>query len=201
MTLSFPCSWRPVAVLLAFQATLVALALSGLARADEPVSPTLRVLLSAPRHVSDLEEDDGQREERLKAIADAIDTATPHPHERALLLAQGWHESRWATFVHLDLPRCAEGHQGWCDHGRAWSPWQLHGTDRSHDMSWAAARAIALLRYYARRCGAPGLTTNRSVKAGLSGYATGGRLCLWRGADERVRTWRRYLERMGGGGS
>src|SRR5690606_27164030 len=53
MNLSSPHSWRPLAVLLAFQAALVALALAGLARADEPVSPTLRILLSVPRHPSD----------------------------------------------------------------------------------------------------------------------------------------------------
>lgn len=199
MTLSFPCSWRPVAVLLAFQAALAALALVGLARADEPVSPTLRVLLSAPRHVSDLEEDDGQREERLKEIAAAIDTATPHAHERALLLSVGWWESRWAAYVQLDEPRCSGSDHPACDHGRAFGPWQAWGMSRAETVDEQAVRALSLLRYHARRCGRPGLATATSVRAGVSGYATGGRLCRWRGAESRVRTWRSVVARLGGG--
>lgn len=198
MNLSFPHSWRPVAVLLAFQAGLVALALSGLARADEPVSPTLRVLLSVPRHVSDLEEDDGQREERLKEIAAAIDAATPHAHERALLLAKGKHETWWASYIHYDLPRCSEGHGGRCDNGESWSPWQLKYTDRQGGVDRAAKLAIAELRRKARACGFRSLNTTRAVRAAISGYAVGNG-CSWSGADERVATWREYLARLGGG--
>lgn len=198
MNLSFPHSWRPVAVLLAFQAALVALALSGLARADEPVSPTLRVLLSAPRHVSDLEEDDGQREERLKEIAAAIDTATPHAHERALLLAQGKHESHWAAYIHHDGPRCREGHGGRCDGGQSWSLWQLKYTDRSGGVERAARIAIRRLRGHARRCGYTTLASDEAVRAAISGYAVGNG-CSWSGADERVVTWRSVVARLGGG--
>ena len=198
MTLSSPHSWRPVAVLLAFQAGLVALALSGLARADEPVSPTLRVLLSVPRHVSDLEEDDGQREERLKEIAAAIDAATPHAHERALLLSVGWWESRWASYVQFDAPKCHGENHPACDHGRAFGPWQGWRMSRTETLDEQAARALSLLRYHARRCGEPGLATPASVRAGVSGYATGGRVCRWPGAEKRVRTWRSVVGRLGG---
>lgn len=190
MNLSFPHSWRPVAVLLAFQAGLVALALSGLARADEPVSPTLRVLLSAPRHVSDLEEDDGQREERLKEIAAAIDAATPHAHERALLLSVGWWESRWAAHVGSGAVRG--------DDGRAAGYWQQWGLDDETGLDGHAERALMLLRYHARRCGRPGLATLASVHAAVSGYATGSK-CSWSGARKRVRTWRSVVARLGGG--
>lgn len=191
MNLSSPYSWRPVAILLAFQAALVALALSGLARADEPVSPTLRVLLSVPRHVSDLDEEDGTRAARLKAIASAIDAATPHAHERALLLAVGWHESRWASSVGSgDVLG---------DEGRARGYWQQWGLDESASLDEQASRALMLLRYHARRCGGPGLATVASVRAGVSGYATGGRLCRWSGAEKRVRTWRSVVARLGGG--
>jgi len=191
VTISTRC-WRAVAVLVAVQVALVALALAGLARADEPVSPTLRVLLSAPRHVSDLDEDDGHRRERLEALADAIDAATPHPHERALLLSVGWWESRWSSAVGSGEVRG--------DDGRAAGYWQQWGLYDGASMEEQAARAVSLLRFHARRCRQPGLTTPASVRAAVSGYATG-RLCRWVGADKRVRTWRGYLARMGGGGS
>lgn len=199
MTISTRC-WRAVLVLAAIQFALAALALAGLARAQETeaVSPTLRILTSAHRHVSDLDEEDGTRAARLKAIASAIDTATPHAHERALLLSVAWHESRFASYVDLDLPQCRDGVEGVCDAGRAWSIYQLHGQDRTGDRYYAADVAIRMLRYHADRCGHPGLTTAASVRAGVSGYATGGRLCRWVGAEKRVQTWRRYLARMGG---
>lgn len=206
MTISTRC-WRAVLVLAAIQFALAALALAGLAKAQDREKPapevpaesvTMRILLSAPRHVSDLDEEDGQRAARLKAIASAIDTATPSAHERALLLSVAWHESRFASYVDLDLPQCRDGVEGVCDAGRAWSIYQLHGQDRTGDRYYAADVAIRMLRYHADRCGHPGLTTAASVRAGVSGYATGGRLCRWVGAEKRVQTWRRYLARMGG---
>src|SRR5690606_28136633 len=136
MNFSFPHSWRPLAVLLAFQAALVALALAGLARADEPVGPTLRILLSVPRHTSDHAEEDGTRRARLEGIADAIDTATPHAHERALLLAVGWHESRWSSAVG------AGDHLG--DEGRARGYWQQWGLTEDATLEHQADRAIRL---------------------------------------------------------
>ena len=188
MTISTRC-WRAVAVLVALQAALVALALAGLARADEQ-SPTLRILLSVPRHTSDHAEEDGTRRARLEGIADAIDTATPHPHERALLLSVGWWESRWSSAVG------AGDHLG--DEGRARGYWQQWGLTEDATLEHQADRAIRLLRYHARRCGAPGLASGTSVRAAVSGYATGGRLCRWSGAEKRVQTWRRYLARTGG---
>src|SRR5690606_18262106 len=189
VTISTRC-WRAVAVLVALQAALVALALAGLARADEQ-SPTLRILLSVPRHTSDHAEEDGTRRARLKAIASAIDAATPHAHERALLLSVGWWESRWSSAVG------AGDHLG--DEGRARGYWQQWGLDESASLDEQASRALMLLRYHARRCGGPGLATVASVRAGVSGYATGGRLCRWSGAEKRVRTWRSVVARLGGG--
>lgn len=192
-----PRCWAAVAVLVFAQA-VAALGVIGIARASGS-SVTLRLLQQAPREVSDLDEDDAVRAARMEELAEAIDAATPHLHERALLYTQGSHESQWAAFVHLDLPRCSEGHKGWCDSGRAFSPWQLHGTTRTEDMAWAAAKALAHLRYQAKRCKRPDLTTDAGVRAAISGYATGGKMCSWKGAGERVQTWRRVLAAMGRG--
>src|SRR5690606_3659735 len=188
VTISTRC-WRAVAVLVALQAALVALALAGLARADEQ-SPTLRILLSVPRHTSDHAEEDGTRRARLEGIADAIDTATPGGHAGAGLLSVGWWESRWSSAVG------AGDHLG--DEGRARGYWQQWGLTEDATLEHQADRAIRLLRYHARRCGAPGLASSTSVRAAVSGYATGGRLCRWSGAEKRVHTWRRYLARTGG---
>lgn len=189
--------WRAVAVLAALQLLIVV----GIARADE-LSPTLRVLQAYPRFAgvwnpekretehSDLEEDDVERAERLAAISAAIDAATPHAHERAVLLSVGWWESRWSSAVG------AGDHLG--DEGRARGYWQQWGLTEDATLEHQADRAIRLLRYHARRCGAPGLASGTSVRAAVSGYATGGRLCRWVGAEARVRSWRAALVRMGG---
>ena len=191
---------RAMAALLAFSAALVAIALTGLAYAQERPAPeeptaTLRVLLQVPRHTSDLDEDDEHRMGRLRELAAAIDAATPHRHERALLLAQGKHESWWASYVHHDLPPCREGHGGRCDGGQSWSPWQLKITDRRGG-GWRAAKiAIDRLRMHGRRCGHRTLSTEAAVRAAISGYATG-ESCSWSEASERASTWRSILGRL-----
>lgn len=100
------------------------------------------------------------------------------------------HESRWASSVGSgDVLG---------DEGRARGYWQQWGLEEGASLEEQASRALSLLRYHARRCREPGLTTAASVRAGVSGYATGGRLCRWVGAEKRVHTWRRYLARTGG---
>src|SRR5690606_18816635 len=73
-----------------------------------------------------------ERAERLKPVAGAIWQAAaqrPSGFTRgqwsAVLTALGWHESRWAAYVHDG--RCSEGPVGArCDDGRARTAWQLH---------------------------------------------------------------------------
>lgn len=190
---------RAVLVLCAAVAVSVAFALAGLAHAQEPPeapppeSPTLRVLRSTPRHVSDLDEDDDERDARLREIAEAIDAATPRPQERALLLAKGVHESWWASYIHHDLPKCRDGHGGKCDGGKSWSFWQLQNTDRTGGVHGAARIAISRLRYYATLCG--GETLEERVERAFAHFATGNS-CEWSGAAERVQTWKSILARM-----
>jgi hypothetical protein len=183
---------RPL-VLIAAAILLTLLALAGLAHGSE--SATLRILLEAPRHVSDLDEDDDDRRQRLAELAGAIDAASPHRHERALLLTQSWHESRHAGYVQRDDDKCRLGIDGRCDSSKAYGPIQLHGTKRTESLKWQMRRGISLLRYHAKRCGKPGLATDRSVQVALNGYATG-HSCSRPNNRKRVATWRSVMRRM-----
>lgn len=171
--------------LLAVQVLLVALALTGLAWGAEGRSATLTVLLEQPPAVSDRQEPAQARRRRLEEVARAIDTATPHLRERALLLAVGWHESRWASSV------CSGDRLG--DEGRAHGCWQSWDPDRSDGVRGQARRAVEHLRRAAGYCRARG--TPWALGA-VSLYATG-RHCRWSGAEARVATWRQHLRRMG----
>jgi hypothetical protein len=181
-------------IVLAAVTVIAALLFTGRANASEQ-SRTFEVLQSFARHHTDQDEPEAERTARLQETADAIDTATRSSSERALLLSLGWHESRWASYVHNDAPRCREGLKGHCDRGLAWSPWQLHATDRTGGVAEAARVALTRIRQAANHCGGTGEERTRRA---LSLYATGN-TCEWSGAAERVVTWRRMVARLGGG--
>lgn len=173
-------------------ALVAALLVAFVARAGE-TSRTLSVLQTFPVYTGDKSEPPDERLARLTEIAEAIDAATPDKHERALLIAVAWHESRFAAYVQHDHEPCSKGHDGRCDSGRAYSLWQVHGTDRTGGVLAMAELARRQLRYGARKC--RGKTLEETVRGAVSLFATGSR-CSWSGADERVKTWARVWGRL-----
>jgi len=155
---------------------------------------TLGVLLRFPRYEGDANEPESERVERLRELASAIDAATPWSAERALLVTVAKHESQLARHVQLDEAACRDGESHQCDSGAAWSPFQLHGTDRQGGGRRAARIALSRLRGAAERCGGDTLETR--YHGALALYATGSK-CTWSGTAERIATWKRVLARIG----
>ncbi len=180
----------PAQTLLLALSLVLSWALSGLAYGSESASPTLAILLDAPRHYTDADEPEEERWARLEEIADAIDSATKDRATRSALLTLVRHETHAARYVHFDWAPCREGHKGRCDGGRAFGLIQLHGTTRTESLEWQMKRGASLLRFGLRRCG--------SWRGAFASYATGGS-CRWsdrENLERRVRTWRAYMERM-----
>lgn len=160
------------------------LTLTHLSHADNPQcnTPTHCALEKFPRFYMDLEEPDKERAIRVDAIGDSINAVTDNPTERAWLIMQAWHEARLARFVDLDLPRCHEGWNGWCDNGAAWSVWQLQNTDRSGTREDAARAAIETMRQAGNHCAAQGYDY---WIGGTALYGTG-KSCVRKASEKRV---------------
>ncbi len=176
-------------------ALFAALLVATVVRASEggKTSKTLAQLQTFPVYTGDKSEPPDERLARLTELADAIDASTTKPHERALLIAVAWHESRFARYVQLDHEPCSKGHDGRCDGGRAFGPIQLHGTNRDLTLQQQFERGLRQLRYGAAKC--QGKTLEETVRGAVSLFATGSR-CSWSGADARVKTWARVWGRL-----
>jgi hypothetical protein len=178
---------RPLFLVLVVALQVVG-SLVGLAHAEEEPR-TAAVLLALPRHETDRDELDGDRAQRLTEHGTAIDSATRDRLERGALVTLASREGvNLARFVDLDEPKCREGRAGWCDHSKAWSVYQLHGTDRTGDRAWAAREALSRWRFHGTRCARMGF--DRVVGA-FAGYATGGKACDTADARERATEARR----------
>jgi hypothetical protein len=171
------------------------------------------LLTLAPWH-ADRDEDPAARAERLshvaRGVAVAADLATCEgewstdpectpawPPARktellALLISQGWWESRYARHVHEGRCRTEIGE---CDGGMARSPWQIQRSALVPAEEWRqmdsadsasteiAARASARILAVGRsRCG--------SAEGAIASYATG-KSCRWSPAATRLRHARR----------
>jgi hypothetical protein len=120
---------------------------------------------------------------RCLPVAVAIAQAARSREEAALLVAQGWHESRWAAYV-LE-GRCQDGPPGArCDEGRARGPWQVWHYCRATTTAGEARCVLATARLAVARCG-----SWDGAFAALAGK--GG--CAWSGAPRRVETMRAVL--------
>jgi hypothetical protein len=169
-------------------ATLLSLlGLFGLSQAHgseelECVSPTHCVLMSLPRWHEDLDEPEGERFERLRAIGDALDSSTDDRLERAIQISLAYHESRLARFVDLDWPKCREGKGGWCDSGKALGVIQAHVPSRDISRAELFGFGVTRIRTGGAHCKARG---HDYVSGAFSLYGTG-RICDWKGAEERA---------------
>lgn len=91
-------------------------------------------------------------------VAWAIADATCDSTERAFLVAQAWHETKFARYVLED--RCHDGPVGArCDAGRATGPWQVHrwckaawSGDKHSRLVGGAKCALGLWRMGNARC-------------------------------------------------
>jgi hypothetical protein len=184
---------KAVLLLIAVSASVSMCGLVGLAYGEEPAKNTLhQYLLSLPRHTTDEDETQPEREQRLLEKAEAIQSATDNAEERAWLTMTGTRESHWARYVDLDLDRCKGGHSGRCDRGRAWSVWQLHGTDRTGGAKAAAVKALETFRRGAKFCRSRG---HDYWEGGTAMYARGD-YCAWVEASSRVLQMRKVLGRI-----
>lgn len=155
-------------------------------------SRTLAALERVPVYSGDTAEPVDERRVRLGELAQAIDGATHNRDERAMLVALAIHESGLARYVQLDLGACSDGASLRCDRGKAWSPWQLHGTDRTGGVTVAAQIAVSKLRGARRVCEERHGKRIEPVAAALSLYGTGS-TCQWPGVSVRVATYRRIV--------
>lgn len=163
--------WLGALVLGLVVVAMVVLVLMGAAHGATR-SKTLDVVQGFARWHEDRAEADADHEARVEALVEAVDGATSDRLERAELLVMMREETHLAAFVDLDAPRCRDGRTGWCDRGRAWSVWQLHGTDRTGDRAWAAREALRRLRSFAGYCARLG---HDPVVGAFAIYATGAR--------------------------
>lgn len=151
----------------------------------ESDSPLLREALRAAPSRHDQETPE-QREQRRRSIVSAIESATEDPRMRALLLSVSIEETHLAPFVDDDGEKCKRG--PYCDAGRAWSVWQLHGQDRRGTREYAARRASELLRAGWSSCG--------TLEGAIARYATG-HSCTWQDAPKRAKLARELAARLG----
>lgn len=159
------------------------------AHASEHINPLARF---SP-HVSDAREDPIQREARLAEIVAEADSVVKFHADRwrgdsrmllALVLAKGWHETRYASGAPLE---CVG--PGDCDRGKAWHYWQTHTPperrlDGQLGLFVAVQDATVALIRGANYCGGEG---RARLEGAVSLYATG-KTCSWSGAKERVDT-------------
>jgi hypothetical protein len=177
------------AVALCFLAALIfifaMLLFSPRAHGAEP-SRVLQALQAMPRHHTDADEPELDRAERLGYLAGAIDGVARDSLERAVLLVIVRGESGLARFVDLDWDKCREGHQGWCDSGKAYGLAQLHGMLRTETRTEQMREALKRWRYHRQRCG--------SVAGAFAGYGSGNSCALTAQSIERAKS----AERLAG---
>lgn len=121
---------------------------------------------------------------RLAPIASAIVAATPHTFEQAWLARQAKYESNLFAWVANDEPRCREGWDGVCDNGKAWSLWQLHGTDRRGGTRRAAKLALGRWTFALDHCAKHAPHDSSLLACGFALLATGHRFS-WSEAPKR----------------
>jgi hypothetical protein len=119
----------------------------------------------------------------LGYLAGAIDGVARDRLERAALLVIVRGESGLARFVDFDWDKCREGHQGWCDSGRAYGLAQLHGMLRTETRAEQMREALKRWRYHRARCG--------SVAGAFAGYGSGSSCVVTKQASERAASAKR----------
>ena len=188
---------RAFLILVGTATCLSAGAFAGLAKGAEDLDcegATHCLLMSFPRHVSDKDEPEAERWERVKQIASALDAATSNRIERAWLAMTIFEESRMARYVDLDWPKCRDGEGGQCDGGRAYGLTQVHNTNRKMSRKQLFERSLKLVKAGGNYCKKRGFSF---WAGGISQYARGGRHCEWKSAEKRVARMWSYHWRMG----
>lgn len=162
------------------------------AYAGEGKSRTREVIAGWPVHVTDAGENAAVREERLTAIARAIDLATSDMTERAALLTLVRNESGAAAYVYEG--RCSDGPRGQreCDSGRATGVWQIHG-EVPDSVVEQAELALSIWRSHRTRCRK--VLADELVGA-FAGYGTGGKCAPEAWAVRRAEETRRVARRL-----
>lgn len=159
---------------------------------EAPLEERVRSVLGAsPASRWDADEDG--REIRLDGIAIVIAEASASDLDAAILLALGWHESRFARYVGRGCRDIPEGASD-CDGGRARSYWQAWRVTcrsawrlpRGSEAATLAFAACALRRFHgsAKRC--RGRHPAGYWAGAFSGYRSVD--CLWAPGAERART-------------
>lgn len=136
---------------------------------------TRGALRAFPVHVTDRDEPGESREARLERVAEAIDSATEDPLERAALLTLARYESGLARYVQEG--RCADGPRGSreCDSGRSVGLFQLRPNanhpEVPESLGGQAAMALRLWRGARVRCRS---SVPDELAGAFSAYGTGG---------------------------
>lgn len=133
--------------------------------------------------VSKYDTRDRRNKKRRKEIAAAIQNVGKTSRDRAFLIMTARRESGLARFVDLDEDKCKSEGTEWCDWGKAYSVWQLHGMERSESREESADIAADRFRSSANYCRRQGYDY---IEGGISLYATG-ESCLWKHAKSRAK--------------
>lgn len=151
----------------------------------------LLAMMSLP-HFSGEHFSSEERRELYRPVAQAVAAVAQTPEETAALVAQAWHETKFASKIlygHCD--QMPKGQR--CDHGRALGPWQVHGWCKD---AWAAAPGSVEGYEAAARCALRAMRGglyNCSSWEGAFSATRGIASCEWEQSPRRVQTMRGVL--------
>lgn len=180
---------------------LIAVCLLGATAYPKPSLETrvYKALMAQPPAVVDTESKH-ERAIRMRGVARDVTRVSRKERDAAVLLALGWHESRWAQYVGAGCVEIPEGAAD-CDAGLARSYWQVHKWCRP---GWRLRRGHAKAPREFANCairhwrGALARCRNKHPAGELAGGFSGYRFapCDWSGGVERAKTYRRMLEAL-----
>ena len=149
----------------------------------------LAAMLSLPPSALDARDTAEERSALFLPVAEAIAEVSRTDEEAAMLVADGFHESAFSRAV-LEY-RCPDIGRLACDRNRARGFAQVHGWCRGSGPAVEARCALQIIRDGKERCRDSALTPMHGAFAALAGRA-----CSWGGAEARVKTYRRILQRL-----
>jgi hypothetical protein len=154
--------WKATLLLCLICAAITAIGWGGVAYgSDESKRKILAVLEEFPVPKEDWGESPDLRKYRLDEVAGAV-SAIGDPGTRAMVVAIGYHESKWSSDI------CDGRKLG--DRGKAYGCFQAHDPDRSGGISGQVERAARDARRARNYCRSKGY---HPVKGGFSLYGTG----------------------------
>ena len=153
----------------------------------------LAAMLSLPPSALDASDTEEEREALFRPVAEAIAEVAKNDRQAALLIAQGWEDSKFSRRV-LEY-RCHEMPAGQrCDAGKSVGAFQVSARwCRPASVVDEARCALKAAGGGMTRCKDHSISPIAGAFVGLGGM---GRPCNWTKAEERAATYKRVLQRL-----